>query len=90
MSFKDLKAKRDSRKVTTVTASLAQPSETQPQRVSNPSPKGYDDPQAAWTLYKALPSNTKIQETVERGRGLWTTEPISAGDIYGTELPSCF
>ena len=90
MSFKDLKAKRDSRRVTTVTASLAQPSETQlqdPQLVSNPSPKGYDDLQAAWTLYNALPSNTKIQETVERGRGLWTTKPISAGDVHRIELP---
>lgn len=92
MSFKDLKAKRDGRRVTTVTASLAQSSKTQPQdaqRVLNPSPKGYDDLQAAWTLYKALPPNTKIQETVERGRGLWATEPISAGDVHGIEWPSC-
>jgi uncharacterized membrane protein YccC len=86
MSFKDLKEKRDSRRVTTVTASLAQPSETQPQ---DQSPKGYDGLQAAWTPYEALPSNTKIQETVERGRGLWATEPISAGDVQGIELASC-
>lgn len=77
--------------MTTGTASLAPPSEeTQlqdPQRVSSPSPKGYDDLQAAWTLYKALPPNTKIQETVERGRGLWTTEPVSAGDVHKIDLP---
>lgn len=93
MSFKDLKAKRDSRRVTTVTASLAPPSEeTQhqdqdPQRVSSPLPKGYDDLQAAWTLYKAVPPNTKIQETVERGRGLWATTPISPGDVRRIESP---
>lgn len=90
MSFKDLKAKRDNRRVTTATASLALPSETQlqdPQLVSNPSPKGYDDLQAARTLYDALLPNTKIQETVERGRGLWTTRPISAGNVHRIELP---
>jgi hypothetical protein len=82
MSFKDLKAKRDGRRGTTVTVPPAQPSETQPQdpeRVSNAAPKGYDDLQDAWTLYKDLPSNVKIQETAERGRGLWAIESISAG-----------
>ena len=82
MSFKDLKAKRDARRVTTVSASPAQPSETQrqsPQQVSNGLPKACDDLQAAWTLYEDLPSNVKIQETAERGRGLWATEPVSAG-----------
>lgn len=86
MSFKDLKAKRDDRRVTTVTTLPARPLETQPQdpqQVSSASPKGYDL-QAAWTLYKDLPQGVKIQETVERGRGLWATEPISAGDV---ELP---
>jgi len=84
MSFKDLKANRDSRKVTTVNAALTQLSETQPQ---DPSSKGYDDSQAPWTLYEALPPNIKIQETVERGRGLWVTGPISAGDVHGIEMP---
>jgi hypothetical protein len=80
MSFKDLKAKRDGQRVTTVTAPPARSSETQlqlqdPLQVSST----HDDLPAAWALYKNLPPNVKIQETVERGRGLWATEPISAG-----------
>ena len=86
MSFKDLKAKRDSRRVTAVTVSLAQPTQD-PQRVSNTSLKGFDDLQDAWTLYKDLPPNVKIQETVERGRGLWATESISAGAVHRIEVP---